>query len=718
MERRAGSSGTTLAPWRPSRRRANSTPPSTRADKSLLLLDTANAYLELNLYLEALSGFQEATGLLAGSGMTHDQARALRGAGSALVALSDLDGAREALAASSRLFEDAGNTPLLASVMLEQAALLEAGGDRTGALAVANKTLGLVSGGAWSVQSFYTRLRLADLSLPDAREEAEANLCVARRLADGLALPQLGYRLDERLGRLRRLQGRDEEARVLLEDAIEGVERLRETVAHETMRASFLRDKTAAYEELLRLLLDRDAGDPLRAFAVAEKAKSRALADLLASGAAKRQAGPEGDPELAGRISALQADLNATYNRLLDVTGGDEPGSTPRELLRERAVDLEKEIGSLRLRATSRGAPRPSDTSDPFADPSRPDATGDLSLREGVMVAYHVVGDEVVAFVGSAAGETRVARNLGPAGEVSRLLRLLDRQWDRFRLGGEFVADNASLLERSAQKPLAALYAKLFAPLEGLIREAGSGEAPLTKLVVVPHGPLHGAPFHALFDGERYLLERFEISYAPSARIHALCQEKVRRGPGSKALVMGVGDPLIPSAGVEARAIARRLGAGAEALEGEEATLEALRKGAPGCGVLHLACHGLFRHDNPMFSSLKLHDGWLTAADVLELDLEGALVVLSACESGRNRVLEGDELIGLTRAFLGAGAATLVSSLWIVQDETTAKLMKHWYEGLRAGAEPAAALREAQLALKQDHPHPYYWAPFVLIGQR
>jgi len=119
-----------------------------------------------------------------------------------------------------------------------------------------------------------------------------------------------------------------------------------------------------------------------------------------------------------------------------------------------------------------------------------------------------------------------------------------------------------------------------------------------------------------------------------------------------------------------------------------------------------------------MFSALKLHDGWLTAADVMQLDFDEALVTLSACESGRATVIRGDEVIGLPRAFLGAGAATVVVSLWLVQDETTVALMTHWYQGLREGMGRAAALRAAQQALKARYPHPYYWAPFVLMGQR
>jgi CHAT domain-containing protein len=232
----------------------------------------------------------------------------------------------------------------------------------------------------------------------------------------------------------------------------------------------------------------------------------------------------------------------------------------------------------------------------------------------------------------------------------------------------------------------------------------------------VPHGLLHQVPFHALFDGERYLIERFEISYAPSAKVFSLCQRQTSRGL-DKALALSVADPLIPAVADEARAVARHLPS-AEVLTDRQATLSALREKAPDCGVLHLACHGMFRADNSMFSALKLHDGWLTAADVIGLDLGGALVTLSACESARNQVLAGDELVGLVRGFLGAGAATLVATLWLVQDDTTSWLMEKWYAQLRTGVERAAALRNAQLALKEKLPHPYYWAPFVLIGQR
>jgi CHAT domain-containing protein len=153
-------------------------------------------------------------------------------------------------------------------------------------------------------------------------------------------------------------------------------------------------------------------------------------------------------------------------------------------------------------------------------------------------------------------------------------------------------------------------------------------------------------------------------------------------------------------------------------LEEEAATVAAFTEAAPLHNVLHLACHGLFRADNPIFSSLKLYDGWLTAANVMPLRLDGALVTLSACESGRSQVLLGDEVVGLTRGFLGAGAATLVVTLWLVQDETTATLMADWYHRLRQGQSPTAALRAAQQALRETYRHPYFWAPFTVVGKR
>jgi hypothetical protein len=527
-------------------------------------------------------------------------------------------------------------------------------------------------------------------------------------MAERLALPHLRYRLNERLGRLRRLQGRDEEARVLLDAAVDEIERLRGTVAHEPMRASFLRDKTTAYEELLKLHLARGSEEGSHsAFAIAERAKSRALVDLL-TGVVQSSATPS-DDAVEGRIHDLQSDLNVTYSRMFGGTDDDGDGR-PLPDLRGRAVQLEREISHLRLRSAA--------TSDLFAPPEASDSLQHLP-SDVTLLAYHLVGDEIVTFF-QGQGGIRVVRNPGSAATVARLVEQLDVQWDRLGTGREFAERHMALLERLTQRVLTSLYKELIEPLEPLLKESvdrtSDRSVASRKLVIVPHGLLHRVPFHALFDGGSYLLERFELSYAPSAKVYSLCQGRIPRG-FDKALVLGVADPSIPAVAEETQAVVQHLPA-AELLRDQQATVEALRSKVPGCGVLHLACHGMFRVDNPMFSSLKVGDGWLAASDVIRLDLAGALVTLSACESGRNEVYAGDELMGLTRAFLGAGATTLVASLWLVQDETTAKLMENWYEHLSEGVGRATALRNAQLALKDKYPHPYYWAPFVLIGRR
>jgi CHAT domain-containing protein/tetratricopeptide (TPR) repeat protein len=672
-------------------------------DKSLLMLDTASVYLDLNLYPEALAAYQKSNFLMNEAGMTHDRARALWGMGVALAASSNLGDAESVLAEAAELFAAAGNSSLLCGVMLDQSLVQEKRGNRDASLAYARQALELVLDKDWSVQLVYAHLRMVDVLMPDV-ESAEPHLMEARLLSERLALPQLRQRLNERLGRLRRLQGSDEEALVALEEAIDETERLRDTVTHESMRASFLLDKVGAYEELLKVHLSRWAeSNPRDVFAVAERAKSRGLVDLL-TGVSGRAA-PFAEEPLQERIRSLQSDLNATYNQLLGVS--EVLPRVPLPDLHRRTIELEREISELRLRTVPAA-------SDPFTTPTPPDVWEELP-SDVTLLAYHITEDEIIAFVGER-DQVSIVRDCGSAALVAQLLQQLDVQWDRMGAGQGFVDRHVEPLARLTQRVLSSLYEELLAPLEPLLGTSHASELGPQKITIIPHGLLHRVPFHALFDGETYLLDRFEISYAPSATVFSLCQKQVPRG-SERALILSVTDPLIPHVSNEARAVASHV-PGAEVLSDGRATTDAMREKAPGCGILHLACHGMFRGDNPMFSSLKLHDGWLTAADVLGLDLRGALVTLSACESARNRVLAGDELLGLARGFLGAGAATLVASLWLVQDETTSWMMERWYALMRDGAGRSTALREAQLALKARYTHPYYWAPFVLIGQR
>ena len=262
-------------------------------------------------------------------------------------------------------------------------------------------------------------------------------------------------------------------------------------------------------------------------------------------------------------------------------------------------------------------------------------------------------------------------------------------------------------LTRRARRHLASLYDLLLRPIEEKIGAR--------RLVIVPHRALHYLPFQALHDGATYLIERREVSYAPSALVLQKCLGLERRSL-SRALLLGVADAQTPRVHDEIEAL-RSLFPETVALLNQEATIAALRKQAPTADVIHLACHGQFRPDNPLFSSLRLGDGWLTVRDAYNLNLHCALVTLSACETGVNDVAPGEELIGLARGFFAAGSASLLISLWTVDDEATSEMMVDFYGRLRASGSPAKALREAQLAMMQKRQHPFFWAPFVLTGR-
>ena len=236
-------------------------------------------------------------------------------------------------------------------------------------------------------------------------------------------------------------------------------------------------------------------------------------------------------------------------------------------------------------------------------------------------------------------------------------------------------------LARNARGVLRSLYRLLLEPVAAAL----DGRRALVQ--VIPHGPTHAVPWHALFDGQRHLLERMEVVTCPSSALLRLCAGR-QPSPGAAPRTAPWSSPTATAGGCrqvmeEARAVAQ-LFPGERYLEGE-ATEAAIVDAAPRHGIIHLAAHGEARLDNPAFAHLQLADGQLTTADVFNLNLDGALVTLSACETGRSVVTGGDELIGLARGFLFAGASTLVQSLWRVEDGSTARLMERFYRALRDG---------------------------------
>lgn len=675
-------------------------PLAAMADKHVLLLDTADAYLALNLYPEALDAYREADQLLAAAGMSHEHARALWGMGAALAALGHTPAARHALDRAAERFRQAEHWPMLAEVLLEQAALWQVVGDSYAALHAAEQALLLADRGEWPIQQIYARLRYADL-VPDHRA-AEQALGEATLRSERLALPQLRYRLLQRRGHLALQQGRIDQAQQHLGAALQVIEQLRGHLSHEIMRASFLSDKMAAYDDLVQILLDpRSGASAVAAFGMAEQARSRALLDLL-NGHARAIAD---DPT---EVMALQADLHATYTELL--AGAQD--ALRMQQLHARASELEQAIARLRLQSS----PLPPSIPGARLNERPPDPQQLLAQLPADLpyLIYYTLGHEILAFV-LRDRQVQVLRQLATTEQIDQLQQRLAIQLNRFQQHTELVEPHMAQLERSAQRILGEFYQLLIAPLLPLIgQNAALPEA--QPLVIIPHGALHQLPFHAFFDGHTYLIDQFEISYAPGAMLYAHAEQRQRQAL-HQALVVGVADPSIPGAVQEVQAVAALLPT-VTLLINQAATIAAVEQAAVGCDLLHLACHGLFRSDSPMFSALKLADGWLSAADLMRMRLDGAMVVLSACESGRNRVVGGDELIGMSRAILGAGAVTLVASLWLAHDQTTTLLMMLWYQHIQQGVRPSQALRIAQQIVRSQRSHPFYWASFVMIGKR
>jgi CHAT domain-containing protein len=296
--------------------------------------------------------------------------------------------------------------------------------------------------------------------------------------------------------------------------------------------------------------------------------------------------------------------------------------------------------------------------------------------------------------------------SLAPVETVRELARLLRFQFSKFSLGPAYVSACPEVLLRATESHLRKLYRELVAPIENLL----TGR----NLVLVPHEFLHHLPLHAMFDGGRYLIDRFAITYAPSASIYALCRKR-RANSGGMALILGVPDPRAPWIENEVRSVADTL-PDAKLLIGAEANREALEEWGPRSRLVHIATHGRFREARPMFSSIRLGDGYVTLYDLYQHRLPVELAALSGCSTGLSVVASGDELLGLVRGLLHAGARSLLLTLWDVQDRSTAWFMNSFYHRLAGQSDKAAALRGAMRELRERHPHPYYWAPFVLIG--
>lgn len=513
-----------------------------------------------------------------------------------------------------------------------------------------------------------------------------------------LAWEQAWAAVDRRLGRLVGDAGR---AALTGDRGVHGIGRGGErTAARRWERAREAGDEEAA------------AAHRAEAFRWSERVRARALLDLLAGAH-----GPlaEGAPEELRRISELRGRL-WTLERLLAA----EPEEARRAALALRIAEEQAALDALEL-----AHPSASRLPQVAAAPVALEELPALLPPGALFLALDVYDTGLITWAVPAEGPPLLHRARLPRLALPEAARRLHEACARGAGTGA---------------PGEALASLLLPPLGPLLERC-------ERVFVAPSGPLHRVPFAALPWRGRPLVETHTISLLPSASALRWLGGDHPLDPPGPALV--VGDPAgmawtppggaprplppLPGAAEEARAVAARL-RHATLLTGEAATLEAVRGALAGPRLLHLATHGRYEPEAPLTSALLLARGSaLDAATLMGARLEAELVVLSACESGLGEA-RGGELFGLARALLAAGARRVVQSLWPVDDEATRALMLAFYEALAGGLPPAAALRRAMLALREDgaagaaardvlldgplgeDDRARLWAPFVIIG--
>lgn len=476
--------------------------------------------------------------------------------------------------------------------------------------------------------------------------------------------------------------GRRPAAQEALDCALDALDRLRDGLGPDTMRAALLRGREEWFAHAVRHTLDGPEG-PTRALALVERWRARALRDLMVSAGGRR------DPDPA--VEALRSEVAALERRV--------EGTLPAGFVRlapgggrvvGRLAKAEAELArALQRRGGPAGASEPFDV-----------ARFRSSLPAGVAVLCLFADEEGTCIFVLTRDGMDVALTPMPRSQVQERVRELHHHLGHFTLGAQFASRHAARLARATDRHLEELAAATLDPVRDRLRDA-------RKLVVVPHGPWHHVPWAALpMDGAPLAATR-EVVLCPALSSLTWGGRRARGRP----VVVAFADDAAPAVAEEAERVTATL-PGGRLLRQEQATLHAIAaRPRPSC--LHVASHGRFRADAPAMSAVRLSDGWLRAVDLSTLDLRGSMVVLSGCETGVSAVDAGDEAQGLVRGAFAAGARELVASLWRVDDPATARLMARMHSLRAEGLSTPAALGRSQFELAREGLHPWYWAGFV-----
>ncbi|HEY6338939.1 MAG TPA: CHAT domain-containing tetratricopeptide repeat protein [Candidatus Sulfotelmatobacter sp.] len=674
--------------------------------QALCNLDLSELYLELNLSAEAAELSQQGHAEFRKLGMGYEAAKCLAFSAMAAAQKGHAFEALKLFSESRSMFVKEKNrqwptvTDLYrAFVFFEEGRYFEARRHCVQALE-SFRSLNLPSK-AVTAHLLLVRIAMRADEIDQAFQHASGALETVLKLDS----PVLTHQTHLLLGKLYSLRGDRAQAYAAYQDARRALETLRGNLRGEELKIAFIKNRLEVYENLVEICLAEpsDSGSFEEAFEYVEQAKSRSLMDLFARPAPALAEERTGQSELVRSIRDLREELNWYYNLIEREQLQPEQQSTERiATLEEKARHREKELVRILHEA--------SDTDVDQAGLQVPTHVPISTIRAAIpqdtlLVEYFQVRDRILLCL--LGPNTLEVSPVTLEARVSGLLRLLQFQLSKFRLGPQYLETVRDSLLQTTQAHLKELYDELIAPVATKLNAK--------HLIFVPHGVLHYVPFHALFDGTQHLIDRYTVSYSPSASIFALCQSRAGNSSGP-SLVLGIPDPQAPAILDEVKALSGVLD-GVELFVGENANVNVLRDKGPTSRMIHIATHGRFRQDNPMFSAIRLGDSFLSLFDLYELKLPVELITLSGCSTGLNVVAAGDELIGLARGLLHAGAQSLILSLWDVHDKSTAEFMSVFYQLVGKGQSKSVAMRAAMLQLRTTYPHCYQWAPFILVGK-
>ena len=576
--------------------------------------------------------------------------------------------------------------------------------------------------GEGRTRAAFARLFVAQQKYDEARALYQSALEKARQAGDTDTLWHVHWGLGHTAHRL----GDLETAATALRESLRLIgERQRELRTDEG-KVTFLEGARDVFDELLEVHLALAESDPIRyrdALEVAEEARGRALRDLI--GRERRRASLDEPRDM--RPSRFRP-----FNDVASMVAQMAPG-VPSEPI---------ELSTFEIPPTAQWAPA-IDSRTPAGEPEEAASSPRSStpaLPPLARLVFHVLAERSAIFAVTPAGE--VHAYVAPIGqkalsqrvaEVRRAMRV-----DSAPRGVEVrhvrPAQTDSPAEMDPEPLLRSLYESLVAPVAAHLPEDG------TPVVIEPHGPLWLLPFAALQDAAgTWLAEKWPVLYAPSNQVIREIREDADYGDPTTLRALIVGNPKMPTVPrrddlwIELKPLP---GADREAeevaslfpeerrtlLRGEAATRAAVEMAAGQHGILHLATHGIAFAEDPLASLVALADsesvsGVLTARDAIGWRLPADLVVLSACQSGLGR-LSGEGVIGLSRAFLVAGARAVLVSLWSVDDAATARLMTVFYKSYLELDNKALALQHAMSDLRQEDAYadPRFWAPFMVVG--